>query len=102
MNDLERHPGINMARATPHSLEPTVSNWRDVGFAVAATLILSKSVSRSWHSYHLFDQCFSVVILLFVLTLPWGWTRMKRTHSVEVWQVCILLIMVYMLSRFPL
>ena len=103
MNDLERHPGINMATPTPDSLEPTVSNWRDVGAAVAVTLILSQSVIHSWHAYLLFDKCISVVVLLFVLTLPWEGIRMKkRTHNVEVWRVCILLMMVYFLSRLPL
>jgi len=103
MNDLDRHPGISMATHMPDSLEPTVSNWRDVGATVAVTFILAKSVSHSWHAYHLFDKFFSVVILLSILTLPWEGFRMKkRTHSVEVWRVCILLMMVYLLSRFPL
>jgi len=104
MNDLERHPGINMATPTPDALEPTVSNWRyDVGVAVAVTLILSQSVIHSWHAYHLFDKCVSVFALLCVLTLPWeGIPMKKRTHNVEVRQVCILLMMVYYLSRLPL
>ena len=102
MNDLERRPGINMATPTPDSLEPTVSDWRDVGFAVAVTLILSKSVIRGWHAYPLFDKCFSVFVLLVILTLPWSGLRMKRTHSIEVWLVCILLLMVHMFSRLPL
>jgi len=102
MNDLERHPGINMATPTPDSLEPTVSNWRDVGAAVAVTLILSQSVIHSWHAYLLFDKCISVVVLLCVLTLPYEGIRMKRTHNVEVWRVCVLLMMVYFLSRLPL
>jgi hypothetical protein len=104
MNDLERHPGINMATPTPDTPEEAVSNWRyDLGLAVALTFILSQSVIHSWHAYRLFDKCFSVFVLLSVLTLPWDGIRMKkRTHNVELRSVCLLLLMVYFLARLPL
>lgn len=104
MNDLERYPGINMATPIPNTSEPSVSNRRyDVGVAVAVTFILSQSVIHSWHAYRLFDKCFSIFILLIVLTLPWQGIRMKkRTHNVELRQVYLLLMLVYFLARFPL
>jgi hypothetical protein len=104
MKDLEQHPGINMATLTPDTPEPTVSNWRyDVGLAVAVTIIFSQSVINRWHAYRPFDKCFSVLVLLSVLTLPWEGIRMKkRIHNLEVRRVCLLLIMVYFLFRLPL
>ncbi len=103
MKDSEQHPGANMATLTPDTPGPTVSNWGyDVGFAVAVTIILSQSVINRWHAYRPFDKCVSVLVLLIVLTLPWEGIRMKRTHNLEVWRVCLLLMMVYFLARFPL
>jgi hypothetical protein len=78
-----------------------VVNWRtEVGFAVGVTFILSVSVIERWHAYGLFDKCFSVLFLLIVLTLPWeGIPMKKRTQKLEVWYVCILLMMVTFLFR---
>ena len=100
MKDSERHAETNMATLEPDTPEPTVSNWRDVGYAVAITIILSKSVINRWHSYGSFDKCVSVLILLFILTLPWD-GRMKRINNLEVWRVCLLLMLVYFLARLP-
>src|SRR5438270_375781 len=102
MKDSERHPGTNVATLTPAAAEPTASNWRNIGFAVAVTIIFSKSVINRWHAYRSFDKCFSVLILLCVLTLPWDVIRMKRIHNLEVWRVCLLLMLVYFLARLPL
>jgi hypothetical protein len=90
-----------MPTLVPNTPEPNVSNWRtDVGFAVGVTFILSVSVIERWHSYRLFDKCFSVLFLLIVLTLPWDGIRMKkRTQKLEIWYVCLLLMMVTFLFR---
>jgi hypothetical protein len=90
-----------MATVASDTPEPNVSNWRtDVGFAAAVTFVLSVSVIERWHAYRLFDKCYSVFFLLIVLTLPWEGIRMKkRTQKLEVWYVCILLMMVTFLFR---
>jgi hypothetical protein len=92
---------VNMSTVAPAASEPRFFDWRtDVGFAVAVTFIISVSVIERWHAYRLFDKCFSVLVLLTVLTLPWEGIRMKkRTKKLDVWYVCLLLMMVTLLFR---
>lgn len=90
-----------MATLSPDTSEPNVLDWRtDIGLAAAVTFILSGSVLHRWHAYDLFYKCFSVFFLLMVLTLPWEDVRMKkRAHKLEVWRVCLLIMMTAILFR---
>jgi hypothetical protein len=88
----------------PDTPETNIVDWRaNAGLAVGVTIVLSRSVMDRWHTYRPFDKCFSVFVLLSVLMLPWEGIRMKkRTHNLEVWRVCLLLMLVYFLFRLPL
>ncbi len=90
-----------MSALSPDTSEPNVLDWhRDIGIAVAVTFILSVSVLHRWHAYDLFYKCYSVFFLLIVLTLPWEDVRMKkRTHKLEVWRACLLIMMTAILFR---
>jgi len=88
-----------MASAAGESDVPRV-RYLDVVSAVLVTVSLGASVMQRWHGYRLFDKCFSVFVLLTVITLPWDAIRMKiKGQKVEVSHVCILLLMVTYIFR---
>ena len=78
--------------AEPKVFKLTLTN---AVFAVLVTLILGVKVIHRWHAYGLFDRCFAVFVLVFLVTLPWSTSRMeKRGQKVELWFVYIAVLLV--------
>jgi hypothetical protein len=81
----------------PVTAEPDVSKltYTNAVFAVLVTLILGVSVVHRWHAYRLFDRCFALFVLVFLVTLPWSTSRMeKRGQKMELWYVYLVVLMV--------
>jgi hypothetical protein len=78
--------------AEPEVLKLTYTN---AVFAVLVTLLLGVRVIHRWHAYGLFDRCFAVFVLVFLVTLPWNMSRMeKRGQKMELWFVYLVVLLV--------
>ena len=87
----------------PVAAEPEIArgHQRFIGvfMAVVVTADIGIHVAKTyWRAYSPFDKAYAVFVLIFLLTLPWGITKMeKRGQKLEVWFVYLVVLMVALL-----
>lgn len=87
----------------PVTVEPEIARWHQrsagVFIAIVVTADIGVRVAKTyWRTYSPFDKAFAVIVLISLLTLPWGVIRMeKRGQKLELWHVYLVVLAVTLL-----